>query len=136
MVAASLAKVGLRGQESQRISSLSGGQVQRLLLARALVHQPEVLILDEPEAGVDAAGEQSFYEVLTELVATEKMTVLIASHELELVRNYADEVLCLNRNLICYGKPDTVMTKETFQKLYGQGFGVFQHHAHHHEEQK
>jgi len=103
----------------KKLSELSGGQLQRVILARALLHNPKILILDEPEAGIDIQGEKFFYEVLEKLVKQEGVTALIATHEMEVVSKYADQVLCLNKTLICAGSANKTLTNETFQKLYG-----------------
>ncbi len=120
--------VGVRDLSESLIGELSGGQLQRVLLARALVHKPKLLLLDEPEAGVDAQGEQNFYKLLESLVVDKDLTVLIASHELDIVYAYADEVVCVNRVMVCKGTPKEVLKKDTFESLYGKGFRLYGHH--------
>lgn len=121
-----------------KLGELSGGQLQRIILARALLHNPKILILDEPEAGIDIQGERFFYEVLEKLVRNEGVTALIATHEMEVVSKYADQVLCLNKTLICSGSTHTTLTNETFIKLYGGHTTQYDHiHAlphHNHKE--
>lgn len=92
----SLKKVGLPNFGPRTLNSLSGGQLQRVLLARAIVHQPRLLLLDEPESGMDAASERAFYELLRELVGSENYTVVLASHNLETVSAFADQVIDLH----------------------------------------
>jgi ABC-type Mn2+/Zn2+ transport system ATPase subunit len=111
------------------LGTLSGGQLKRAMIARALVTRPRLLLLDEPEAGIDVTGEETLYELLEHLVAHERLTVLICSHELELVARYADQVYCLNRRLLCTGAPDQVLTPETLGSLYGAAPAVY-HHRH------
>ena len=134
MLKAVLAKVDLPGTEDTSVASLSGGQLQRLLLARALVHEPAFLLLDEPEAGVDVEGEQVFYSLLQKLATEDTVTVLIASHELALVQQFADVVMCVSTTLVCTGKPAEVLTADTFKKLYGKGVLLYGHaHDHSHD---
>lgn len=111
----------------RKLSTLSGGQLQRVLLARALAHNPKLLLLDEPEAGVDVGGEQTFYDLLEKLVKDKKATALVASHELDVVYAYAQNVICLNRKMFCKGKPKEVLTQEIFTKLYGRGLKFYGH---------
>lgn len=130
------------------IGKLSGGELQRVLLSYALVNRPRLLILDEPAAGVDVAGEQTFYELIDEIrhVAfpwdkagpvpkdhdhdAHHVTVVMISHDLDAVYKYADNVICLNRKLLCSGIPLSVLTPEVLAKVYGNYRGVFQHDHH------
>jgi zinc transport system ATP-binding protein len=112
----------------RQLGTLSGGQLKRAMIARALVTRPRLLLLDEPEAGIDVTGEETLYELLEHLVEHERLTVLICSHELELVARYADSVYCLNRRLLCSGAPDQVLTPETLGSLYGAPPAVYHHH--------
>lgn len=131
MIEAVLQKVDLLDKQHERIAEISGGQVQRLLLARALVHEPKVLILDEPEAGVDAEGEQIFYSLLSKLAKEHNVTVLLASHEISLVRQFADVVFCIKKSLVCTGKPEQVLNSKVFKQLYGEGVQLYGHaHSH------
>jgi ABC-type Mn2+/Zn2+ transport system ATPase subunit len=116
----------------RKLSSLSGGQLQRVLLARALVKKPSLLLLDEPEAGVDIGGEQTFYDLMEKLVKDEKITALIASHELDIVYAYAQKAICVNKKMLCSGVPKEVLNQETFLELYGRGLKFFGHTGHHH----
>lgn len=115
-----LDKVNAHKFAHKTLGQLSGGQLQRVILARALVHKPKLLLLDEPESGIDVVGERLIYDVLKKLVAEEDLTVLIATHELEMVYTYADQVLCLNKSLVCHGNPHKILTKKAFEKLYGK----------------
>ncbi len=118
-VARVLRDVSILGLRNKKLGSLSGGQLQRVILARALLHYPQLLILDEPEAGIDVSGEHLFYELLKKLVKEQQVTVLIASHELEIVHKYADNVLCINGKLVCNGSVKKALTTKNFVKLYG-----------------
>ncbi len=102
------------------IGSMSGGQFQRLLIAFALLGQPNVLLLDEPAAGIDAPGQAQLNEVIQRLQETRAMTVLLVSHDLSVVYQYADYVLCLGRHGSCFGPPRSALTPEMLYEVYGQ----------------
>ena len=101
------------------IGTLSGGQFQRLLVAFALMGHPSVLLFDEPTAGVDQPGEESIYALFRELQREQGFTLLLISHELNLVYRYADKVLCLSHPMTCFGPPLEVLTTERLQAMYG-----------------
>jgi ABC-type Mn2+/Zn2+ transport system ATPase subunit len=109
------------------LGTLSGGQLKRTLIARAMVTAPRLLLLDEPEAGVDIGGEQTLYEILDRLVSHHGLTALICSHELDIVFRYADLVLCLNRRLQCTGPPGEVLTPAALGRLYGPATALYRH---------
>jgi zinc transport system ATP-binding protein len=111
----------------QPLGTLSGGQLKRLLLARAMLHRPRLLLLDEPEAGVDAGGEQTLYQVLEHLVDTSGLTALISSHELNIVLHVATQVICLNRRLFGIGPPTKMLTPRTLFELYGPTAALYRH---------
>jgi len=125
-----LAKVHAEGLLDRRIGKLSGGELQRVLLAYALLPQPDLLLLDEPAAGVDVSGEETFYELIHNLKQRENLTVVMVSHDLEVVYRYADQVLCLNRRLLCRGAPRAVLGPEVLEQTYGAMAGTY-HHDHH-----
>lgn len=119
-VARTLGLVGVpRDAAEQPIGTLSGGQFQRLLVAFALVGDPNVLLLDEPTAGVDEPGQERLNELVRRLQRDQGLTVLFISHELSVVSRYANNVLCLSRERMCIGPPRTVLTPELLQELYG-----------------
>jgi ABC-type Mn2+/Zn2+ transport system ATPase subunit len=109
------------------LGALSGGQLKRTLIARAMVTRPRLLLLDEPEAGIDVGGEQTLYELLQRLVAHHRLTALVCSHDLDLVFRYADQVLCLNRRLQCSGPPADILTADALARLYGPVTGLYRH---------
>ena len=111
----------------QPLGTLSGGQLKRLLLARAMLHRPRLLLLDEPEAGVDVGGEQTLYQVLEHLVETSGLTALISSHELNIVLQVATQVICLNRRLFGIGPPTKMLTPHTLFQLYGPTAALYRH---------
>jgi ABC-type Mn2+/Zn2+ transport system ATPase subunit len=113
----------------QPLGTLSGGQLKRLLLARAMLRRPRVLLLDEPEAGVDIGGERTLYQLLEHLVQSEGLTALISSHELNIVLQVATQVICLNRRLFGIGTPSQMLTPQTLFQLYGP-HAAWYHHNH------
>lgn len=122
-----LSDVGASEFFHRRLSSLSGGQLQRILLARALSRNPSLILLDEPEAGVDKGGEKIFYDLLTRLSGRGDLTVIVASHELDLVFSYAKHVVCINQSIFCSGVPKDVLKTQTLDKLYGRNVKMFGH---------
>jgi ABC-type Mn2+/Zn2+ transport system ATPase subunit len=119
--------LGLTPLLGRPLGTLSGGQLKRTLIARAMVTRPRLLLLDEPEAGVDVGGELTLYELLDRLVSEHRLTALVCSHELELVFRYADLVLCLNRRLQCTGPPGDVLTPAALAELYGPATALYRH---------
>ncbi|HEX9400365.1 MAG TPA: metal ABC transporter ATP-binding protein [Anaeromyxobacter sp.] len=103
----------------QPIGTLSGGQFQRLLLAFALMGRPTVLLFDEPTAGVDEPGQERLYEMIRRVQETERLTLLLISHELSVVYRYATNVLCLSRESPCFGPPEEILTPERIEQVYG-----------------
>lgn len=105
--------------ETRMLGMLSGGEMQRVLLALALQREPELLVLDEPAAGVDIHGEQVFCEILEELRKANGFTQLMVSHDLATVTHHADHVIGLNRSVIAEGSPREIFTPETLTALFG-----------------
>ncbi len=137
---AALDRVGLSGQADTRFGELSGGQRQRALLARALVQDAQVLLLDEPLSGVDPASATLISDVFQELRAAGR-TLLVASHDVESARSF-DLVLCLNRRQVAFGAPAATLDRATLEATYGhelivleggRGAVTVQHHEHGHE---
>jgi zinc transport system ATP-binding protein len=112
---------------SQRLGWLSGGQLQRVLIAWALLDNPDVLLFDEPTTGIDIGGEETIYNLIKKLHQERKMTTLIISHDLNIVYKYANNVLCINKEMICHGSPATVLDPSSLAKLYGGDAGFYQH---------
>jgi manganese/iron transport system ATP-binding protein/manganese/zinc/iron transport system ATP- binding protein len=138
---AALERVGLAEQASVRFGELSGGQRQRALLARALVQDAPVLLLDEPLSGVDPASATLIEALFGDLRASGR-TLLVASHDVESARSY-DLVLCLNRRQVAVGAPATTLDRPTLEATYGhelivleggRGAVTVQHHEHDHDE--
>ena len=121
-----------------RVSELSGGELQRVLLARALIRLPNLLVLDEPVQGVDYSGEAELYALVAGIVARRACGVLLVSHDLHLVMAATDRVVCLNRHVCCTGVPQEVVGHDEFRRLFGPraaaGAAVYRHtHDHVHD---
>ncbi|WP_127901804.1 metal ABC transporter ATP-binding protein [Solirhodobacter olei] len=137
-VAAALARVGLPGAEARAMADLSGGQFQRVLLARALLMAPEILILDEPTQGLDQPGEAGFYRLIDEVRREMGCAVLMVSHDLHVVMAASDRVICLNGHVCCEGTPQVVSNAPEYRALFGlgtQGALALYRHAHDHDHE-
>lgn len=137
---AALARVGLEGLGGRQMSALSGGQFQRLLLARALLTEPQILILDEPTQGLDQPGEAGFYRLIEEVRRDSGAAVLMVSHDLHVVMAASDRVICLNHHICCEGAPRVVSSAPEYRALFGLGtqgaLALYQHvhdHSHDHD---
>lgn len=119
-----LASVNMEGVEKRRIGSLSGGEMQRVLLALALGREPDLLVLDEPASGVDFQGEHLFCELLAKLRYEKGFTQLMVSHDLPTVTHHATHVICLNRRVAAEGPPREVLTAETLTAIFGLHMGL------------
>lgn len=114
-----LAKVKAEHLLNRRLGALSGGELQRVLLALALDPVPNLLLLDEPVSGVDQGGLELFYNTVSELRSNYDLTIILVSHDLELVAKYADRVVLLNRTVITSGTPRQVFNDERTLKIFG-----------------
>lgn len=115
-----LEKVGAGHLLNARAGTLSGGQLQRILLALALTPVPDLLLLDEPVSGVDPSGIELFYNMISELRRTYHMSVLLVSHDCAIVARFADRMLFLNQSVLCDGKPLDVLNNEIVIKTFGK----------------
>lgn len=115
----------------KRVGELSGGQLQRVLIARSMQHDPKILYFDEPVSGIDISGEETIYDTVRYLQETHDVTIVMISHELDVIHDVADQVICVNKELICEGVPLQALTPEVMAKLYGQGTALHDHSAHH-----
>jgi len=102
------------------IGFLSAGERQRILILWAIQDHPEVLLFDEPTSGVDIGAEESIYELLHGFVHKQNITLLMISHDLNIVYHYADNVICINKELICHGEPQKALNIESLERLYGE----------------
>ena len=137
--ARALGQAGAAGLETRQMSELSGGQFQRVLLARALLEDPQLLVLDEPTTGLDQPGSAGFYRQIEALRAQTGCAVLMVSHELHVVMSASDRVICLNGHVCCHGAPDVVASAPEYRALFGSGTGgalaLYRHdHDHHHHD--
>ncbi len=130
-----LAEVGAPQLGARMLHELSGGEFRRILLARALLRDPELLILDEPVQGVDVGGQLDLYDLVSDLRTTRNCGILMVSHDLHLVMSATDRVLCLNRHICCAGRPEVVMKDEAYVSLFGAraaaGLAVYSHRHDH-----
>jgi zinc/manganese transport system ATP-binding protein len=122
-----LAQVDAIHLQQRLLSELSGGETKRVLLAYCHVRQRKLLILDEAPAGLDMQGEAEFYQLLYQLKQTEGWTILQISHDLEMVRQNCNQVLCLNRRLLCHGHPEQTLSPESLAQVYGSEFVRYRH---------
>jgi zinc transport system ATP-binding protein len=135
-VEAALGEVGVPEAIDRELPTLSGGEFQRVMLARALLRRPDVLVLDEPLQGVDVTGQVALFELIAQLRRTHGFAVLMVSHDLHLVMRQTDHVLCLNHHVCCRGEPESVSRHPDYQRLFGteaaRALAVYSH-AHDHE---
>ena len=142
-----LTLAGADGLEARQMNDLSGGQFQRVLLARALLTEPDILILDEATQGLDQAGSARFYQLVSDLRDQLGCAVLMVSHELHVVMAASDRVICLNGHVCCEGAPEHVASAPEYRALFGTGTGgalaLYRHehnhshehdHSHHHHD--
>ncbi|RMF35635.1 MAG: metal ABC transporter ATP-binding protein [Alphaproteobacteria bacterium] len=132
---AALRVSGASGLEGRQLSELSGGQMQRVLLARALLAEPELLLLDEPTQGLDQPATSEFYRQLEALRARLGCAVLMVSHDLHVVMSASDRVVCLNGHICCAGTPSAVASAPEYRALFGLGTDgalALYRHAHDH----
>jgi zinc transport system ATP-binding protein len=133
MVEAALGTVNAQGFADQPVGTLSGGQFQRVMIARAIVTQPKVLVLDEPTVGIDVAGQKQFAELIERLSRELKMTLLVVSHDLRTIASGCDRVACLSRTLHSHGAPEGLTPKvlaEVFRHDMASIFGDVHVDAH------
>lgn len=113
--------------QKRKLGELSAGQLQRVFVAYGLYGQPELLLFDEPTAGIDIGAEMTIYGLLRNIAEELGLTMLVVSHELSVVYTYARKVVCLNKTMACFGSPQQVLTPEQLQSLYGGGAGFYGH---------
>lgn len=136
-IRSALAETGVEHLIDAAVQTLSGGEFRRVLLARALAGQPDLLVLDEPVQGVDFAGEIALYDLITQIRDNRQCSVLMVSHDLHIVMSSTDRVVCLNGHVCCSGIPGDVGANPEYTRLFGpraaDAFAVYTHrHDHHH----
>jgi len=112
----------------KNIGELSSGQFQRILVAWALIGNPDILFFDEPTTGIDIGGEETIYGLLAKLKKERDLTILLVTHDLSVVFKFSNYVICLNRCSICQGSPKEVLITETLHKLYGEEIKFYEHY--------
>jgi len=123
-----LKEVGLDSSLLKReYGKLSTGQFQRMMIAWALVDEPSVLLFDEPTSGIDIGGQETIYSLLHKFWERRNLTILLVTHDLNIVWEHANNVLCLNKKKLCYGKPKEVLTPKGLERLYGTGVKFYKH---------
>jgi len=135
VVEAAAAETGISALLKQPLSGVSGGEFQRILLARALLRDPQLLVLDEPVQGVDVTGQAELYHLINDIRRRHNCAVLMISHDLHLVMASTDTVVCLNQHVCCAGHPEAVSTDPAFRQLFGskvtEEIAVYSHHHDH-----
>ncbi|MCC7516926.1 MAG: zinc ABC transporter ATP-binding protein ZnuC [Pseudomonadales bacterium] len=134
-IAQALAETDVGGLATQSLHDVSGGELQRVMLARALLRQPDLLVLDEPAQGVDVCGQADLYRLIAALRQRYHCGVLLVSHDLHLVMAATDVVICLNRHICCQGHPEHVSRHPEYLQLFGRqianDIAVYTHHHDH-----
>jgi zinc transport system ATP-binding protein len=134
-IGAALSEVGASRVRQTQLTQLSGGELQRVVLARALLRDPHLLVLDEPVRGVDYAGEAELYTLIGRLRNERGLGVLLVSHDLHVVMAQSDRVICVNRHVCCSGVPETVARSPEYVRLFGpeaaRALGLYSHHHDH-----
>lgn len=138
-IAEALAQAGVPTLATAQMSQLSGGQFQRVMLARALIGKPQLLLLDEATRGLDQPGSAAFYRQIEAVRSDTGCAVLMISHELHVVMSASDRVICLNGHVCCEGTPDIVASAPEYRALFGTGTGgalaLYRHdHDHGHDD--
>jgi zinc transport system ATP-binding protein len=127
-----LEEVGAAHVFKRPLQSISGGEMQRVLLARALLRKPDLLVLDEPIQGVDIHGQYELYELIAQIRKQRDCGILMVSHDLHLVMSATDHVICLNQHMCCSGHPETVTQHPAYLELFGaraaRDLAIYTHH--------
>jgi zinc transport system ATP-binding protein len=122
-----LVTMGMTGLGDHTFGALSGGQQQRVSIARALVSDPQMLILDEPSTGIDVVGQEDFYHLLKGIQKKLNLSIIMVSHDIGVISTYVDEIACLNRTLHYHGNPLGAFNDEVLRELYGKSMEILMH---------
>jgi zinc transport system ATP-binding protein len=131
--AAALVEVGAPGLIASPVQGLSGGEMQRVLVARALLRAPDLLVLDEPAQGVDIIGQAELFALIRRIRDRRHCGVLLVSHDLHLVMAATDHVVCLNHHICCSGHPEAVTRDPAYRAMFGTAADALAIYAHHHD---
>ena len=126
-----LEMVGIGHLAKSPIQRLSGGELQRVLLARAILRKPNFLVLDEPVQGVDISGQNALYQLIGDLSKSLNCGILMVSHDLHLVMSATDHVICLNQHICCQGRPEQVTQDPAYIDIFGNTTAIYSHHHNH-----
>ncbi|MDG6881155.1 Zinc import ATP-binding protein ZnuC [Phocoenobacter uteri] len=133
-----LALFSIEHLAENQLQKLSGGEMQRVLLARAMLNSPQILILDEPMQGVDITGQTELYQLLNKMRSLLNCAILMVSHDLNIVMANTDEVLCVNHHICCSGTPEKITNDPKFIDFFGDQFAkniaLYSHHHNHHHD--
>jgi zinc transport system ATP-binding protein len=132
-IAAALAETGADQVLDSPLNAISGGELQRVMLARALLREPELLVLDEPVQSVDVTGQFELYDLLGEIRRRHGCAILMVSHDLHLVLPTADQVICMNHHICCAGPPELVSRHPAYRELFGTEHARLAIYRHHHD---
>lgn len=125
-----LKKVGMEDYQERLIGDLSGGQIQRVFIARALVSDPEVIFLDEPTTGIDEKNQKDFYQLLQKLNREMGITLIIVSHDIEKLTQEVMHIVCINQTLTCHTTPEEFIKESQSSNIFGQDVKIITHHKH------
>ncbi|AAO27020.1 high-affinity zinc uptake system ATP-binding protein ZnuC [Buchnera aphidicola str. Bp (Baizongia pistaciae)] len=133
-----LSRINIIHLKHHPLQKLSGGEMQKVLLARALLKKPELLVLDEPTQGIDIIGKIAFYKLVNQIKNELKCSILMVSHDLSIVMANTDKVICLNNHICCSGPPETISKNSEFIAIFGNigknYLALYRHrHNHHHD---
>ncbi|CAL4321530.1 ATP-binding cassette domain-containing protein [Buchnera aphidicola] len=131
----SLEQLGAKKLIYRNLNNLSGGEIQKVLLAYAFLNKPEFLVLDEPTQGLDISGQMKLYNLINQIKKYLQCTILIVSHDLNFVMRKTNKVICLNKHICCSGTPESISQDRRFIKIFGklesQRFSFYNHHHNH-----
>lgn len=128
-------EVGVTSLLETQLHDLSGGEMQRVMLARALLPIPGLLVMDEPVQGVDIQGQSAFYQLIEKIRSLHNTGILMISHDLHMVMKTTDHVICINHHICCQGSPENVSNHPAYRELFGaeaiQSIAIYSHHHDH-----